>query len=159
MATNLLISIRTQNTLLLLSDSINSSSWRFRAFSFSKRVFPVLSSALYRDEIIRSILRPEAGDVPFDKFVLVMISACVCNLSSRAWPRTVEWLSTCHMMRRVAKVRRRKLAEGTLSAFGLKETKNSKDLVEAAFEGDLDIKALVEKGYHIDSEDRGHTAL
>lgn len=45
---------------------------------------------------------------------------------------------------------------------GAKETKkNSKDLVEAGFDGELeDIKNLVDKGYHIDSEDgRGHTAL
>ncbi|GMH62826.1 hypothetical protein TrST_g12881 [Triparma strigata] len=46
--------------------------------------------------------------------------------------------------------------------FGAKEIKkNSKDLVEFGFDGELDeIKALVDKGYHIDSEDgRGHTAL
>ena len=46
--------------------------------------------------------------------------------------------------------------------FGAKEVrKNSKDLVEFGFDGELDeIKMLVDKGYHIDSEDgRGHTAL
>ena len=46
--------------------------------------------------------------------------------------------------------------------FGAKEIKkNSKDLVEAGFDGELDeIKTFVDKGFHIDSEDgRSHTAL
>ncbi|GMH82952.1 hypothetical protein TL16_g09434 [Triparma laevis f. inornata] len=46
--------------------------------------------------------------------------------------------------------------------FGAKEIKkNSKDLVEFGFDGELEeIQALVDKGYHIDSEDgRSHTAL
>lgn len=48
------------------------------------------------------------------------------------------------------------------AAFGVKEIKrNSEEMVEDAFEGDLDaIRSWLEKGYYIDSEDpRKHTAL
>lgn len=48
------------------------------------------------------------------------------------------------------------------AAFGVKEIKrNSEDMVEDAFEGDLEaVKGWLEKGYYIDSEDpRKHTAV
>ncbi|OQR81434.1 hypothetical protein THRCLA_11736 [Thraustotheca clavata] len=48
------------------------------------------------------------------------------------------------------------------SAFGLREVRrNSLEIVEAGFDGDLEaLKALLEKGYHLESEDgHKHTAL
>ena len=50
---------------------------------------------------------------------------------------------------------RSKKNQELLSAYGLVEMKrNSKDMVEAAFEGRLDeVKELIEKGYHHESED------
>ena len=136
---------------------------------FEEGCFPAAvldRQALYRDEIIRSILRPEAGDVPFDKFVPRDDFRFVCVTSAaEPPPRTAARMAVIRVTEDVPRRKGREAEAGRkelLSAFGLKETKrNSKDLVEAAFEGDLDaIKAFVEKGYHIDSEDRGgHTAL
>ena len=128
------------------------------------------------------LLRPDAGDPPRDRFVprddfrLV----CVCS-SAEPPPATAAKMHVVWVQQPAAGAGAGAGAgcgaddgEDALEAmFGVKEVKrNSKDLVEAAFDGDdAEIDAWLEKGYHVDSTDahdnsalseascQGHTAV
>jgi ankyrin repeat protein len=112
-----------------------------------------------------TLLRPEQGDKQPHEF-MAMDAFClmVVTETEEFPPECLEFFQPILVGEsKTTSVDANGNAEDSVGAmFGAKEIKkNSKDLVEAGFDGELDeIKALVDKGYHIDSEDgRGHTAL
>ena len=123
---------------------------------------------LYTDDVIKSLLRPKQGDpdpkefMPRDEFRLVVIS------SAEEMPTLTA--ASCSVVEIKAKSDPKPAIGGgsaaTLAAqqaedqeledaFGLREKiRNSKELVEAGFEGDLEaVKSWLEKDYHLESKD------
>jgi len=133
---------------------------------FVDTLFPreVLSrELLYSDDVIRSLLRPGKGDpdadmfLPRDEFRLVVIS------SSEVLPRltaaacsVIEIKTAVNSQAADNAVAKQEQEDKELEeAFGLREKiRNSKELVEAAFDGDLDaVKSWLGKDYHLESRD------
>ena len=143
---------------------------------------------LFKEEVYATLLRPAAGDpqpiefLPRDDMKLVVVTK-----RAEPPPDTAMEMCVVYVEDPAAKVRAN-LADGgkgadddpeaaaramseacdgannasMMLAFGIKETKrNSEELVEAGFDGDrAEIQRLLDKGYHIESEDtHRHTAL
>jgi len=130
----------------------------------------ILNKPSLLDEAIWStLLRPEEGDkqphefIPMESFCFMLIVEDEEGIL--ALPDDVhKWFSVirCGKKKSGGDGGGADGEDGVAAMFGAKEVKkNSKDLVEYGFDGELDeIKTLVDKGYHIDSEDgRSHTAL
>lgn len=132
---------------------------------FDPNSFPkeVLSrTELYKEGVCQKIFRPEDGDDPEPSPQFIFILCTSCEVIP---PELLQVM-------RAVKVVESKGEQKTLDTdndldviaglYGAKEiVRNSKDLVECAFDGDLDgINSWIEKGYHIESVDgRKHTAL
>ena len=141
---------------------------------------------LFKEEVYATLLRPAAGDpqpiefLPRDEMKLVVVTK-----RAEPPPDTAMEMCVVYVEDPAAKVKAN-LADGgdpddpeaharamaaacdgannasMMLAFGIKETKrNSPELVEAGFDGDrAEIQRLLDKGYHIESEDtHRHTAL
>jgi len=126
----------------------------------------VLSKNKILDESVWStLLRPDEGDKQAHEF-LAMDGFCLMVVTETETypPECLEYFEPILVSSGKAPTVNSKgeVEDDVAKMFGAKEIKkNSKDLVEAGFDGELeDIKQLVDKGYHIDSEDgRGHTAM
>jgi hypothetical protein len=124
-------------------------------------------SAVYTEEFWGPCLRKDQGDappeqfIPRDEFKMVFVVA-----SANAPPITA---AQCHIIQLGQPDSGGGGGGGggaggdaVAAAFGIKETiRNSADLVEDAFEGDLDaVKGYIDKGFYIDSVDaRKHSGL
>lgn len=139
---------------------------------FDPALFPVeiLDRQLFfQPSIWQSIIHPESGDPPLQDMCLSLQFQFILCTSSLTIPALLE--SKMHKIQVLAKipsssVGSEKNATDELSAisaiYGVQETvRNSLELVEAAFEGDMAlVQDLLAKGYHIESCDgRKHTAL
>lgn len=117
---------------------------------------------IFEEGICQKIFRPEDGDEPQPSPEFIFI---LCTISDRI---PAEVLQLMHPIKVIEKSSTSK-QEGDenemdiiAGLYGAQEIiRNSKDLTECAFDGDLEgIMGWVEKGYHIESVDgRKHTAL
>ena len=133
---------------------------------FSEGCFPpaVLSKrGMLEEENWGKLLRPEEGEksphefVALDGFCLVVVTE-----TENYPPECLEYFHPILVSASSSSGPSGEEPDAVASMYGAKEiVKNSTDLVEAGFDGDLPaIQLLADKGYHMDSEDgRGHTAL
>ncbi|ETV98239.1 hypothetical protein, variant [Aphanomyces invadans] len=117
----------------------------------------------FKAEVWAQLLRQSEGDpeaslfLPSDSFKLVVLCG---NIPPP--PRTLERMCLVRVQALDANTTIQDDGGDVAAALGLKEVKrNSTDVVEAGFDGDVaTMTALVEKGFHIESEDgHRHTAL
>lgn len=153
-------------------------TWKFSTLgaltenTFDSKLFPkeILSrSVFYKDEVWKRVLHRELGDPdpnevdPSQEFAFV-----ICVIDLFVPPQLRELMHVIYINDGAAtSVDQSTSAEDdgleqVAALFGATEVvRNSTQLVEAAFDGELDeVKNWIEKGYHIESCDgRKHTAL
>ena len=140
---------------------------------FDPDLFPVEiidRLVFFQPEVWQSMIHPENGDPPLEEILLSTQFQFVICTTSTSVPPLLE--SKMHKIRILQKPQSSSVeSEGNhvtddlnpISAmYGVQEVvRNSIDLVEAAFEGEMStVQDLLAKGYHIESCDgRKHTAL
>lgn len=145
---------------------------------FDENLFPreiISKSFFFNHNVWSKVIRPELGDVNVDEFSLSPEFAfIICTISGTNIPAPLNLvMHTIEVEDKSQQSAEQQASgEGKLNAddpleqiaamYGASEIKrNSTDLVDAAFDGDLDeLKNWLDKGYHIESCDgRKHTAL
>eukprot|EP01031_Cornospumella_fuschlensis_P031353 gene31353-37891_t len=139
----------------------------FEPGTFPQELLDRLS--FFKEEVWKSLLKPKLGDPePEDAAISSEFTFIICTASDYI----PDILKSCmHVIRVVDKSQEQEDGAGgsgdaamdqIAAMYGANEIiRNSKDLVEAAFDGDLEaLQAQIDKGYHIESVDgRKHTAL
>jgi len=163
---SLIGALRYGTTMAIVFESLDTVD--LESF-FEENMFPpavVSRSEVFKQEFWEPLLRPDEGD-PVPHEFLPMDQFCFCIITKTA--SVPEDLSKIFHVIRLQGETPDAGAGGAGGGgdaledlLGAKEiVRNSKDLVEYGFDGELDeIITLFEKGFHIESEDgRGHTAL
>jgi ankyrin repeat protein len=141
---------------------------------FAPRLFPVElleRQVFFRDDVWQSVLKPELGDPPAEEITISSdFVFIICVTQSSVVPPELTHLM--HVFQIADCPRPDDAAGGSGGSGDVMESvaqmlgageivRNSPQLVEAAFDGDLEeVKSWLEKGYHFESTDgRKHTAL
>ena len=136
---------------------------------FMDKMFPktiLQREKFYKDENWQSILKPDLGDDLSEITICQEFVFIICTKEEYIPPYLGNMMHVIKVIDKLNdgndKDKEEDPMEAIAALYGAKEVvRNSQQLVEAAFDGDLDeIKNWIEKGYHIESTDgRKHTAL
>ena len=139
---------------------------------FAPGLFPVElleHQVFFRDEVWQSVLKPQLGDPPAEEITISSdFVFIICVTQSSVVP--TELARLMHVFQIADRPRPDEppsdgsgdVMESVAQMMGAGEiVRNSTQLVEAAFDGDLEeVKSWLDKGYHFESVDgRKHTAL
>lgn len=140
---------------------------------FEPGMFPkeVLSRTMFYNEVVwKSCLKPDQGDPdPNEINIAAEFALIICTVADFVPPELSKVMKVIKVVEKSGSDESRsggsggdELMEQVAALYGAAEVvRNSTQLVEAAFDGELDdMKSWIEKGYHLESVDgRKHTAL
>jgi len=151
-------------------EGLNADDSVFKPGLFPREV--VSRTEFYKEAVWQSCLKPEKGDpTPEDINIAAEFAFIICSVADYVPPDLAHVMKVIRVVDKVSsdegngdkgKAGGDDLMEQVAALYGASEVvRNSTQLVEAAFDGDLDeMKSWIDKGYHLESTDgRKHTAL